>query len=54
MLVSACVWSERPLATAGHEAGVEVRDIIELVAESAGIDVGGRRGASDEVPEVTP
>jgi heterodisulfide reductase subunit D len=47
MLVSACVWSERPLATAGHKAGIEVADIMELVAESAGIEVGGRRGASD-------
>src|SRR5262249_9488752 len=36
-LVSACVWSERPLATAGDAAGLEVRDLIELVAESAGI-----------------
>jgi heterodisulfide reductase subunit D len=34
MLVSACVWSERPLATAGHEVGIEVAFIIELVAES--------------------
>jgi heterodisulfide reductase subunit D len=49
MLVSACVWSERPLATAGNDAGIEVADIIELVAESAGIEVGGRRGASDPV-----
>ena len=47
MLVSACVWSERPLAKAGHRAGIEVADIMELVAESAGIDIGGRRGASD-------
>ena len=37
----------RPLATAGHRAGIEVADIIELVAESAGIEIGGRRGASD-------
>ena len=52
MLVSACVWSERPLATAGHKAGIEVADIIELVAESAGIEIGGRRGASDlEAPD---
>jgi heterodisulfide reductase subunit D len=43
-LVSACVWSERPLAAAGSEAGIEVLDIIELVAESAGIEVGGREG----------
>jgi heterodisulfide reductase subunit D len=43
-LVSACVWSERPLAAAGSEAGIEVLDIIELVADSAGIEVGGRKG----------
>ncbi len=47
MLVSACVWSERPLATAGHQVGIEVADIIELVAEAAGIEIGGSRGASD-------
>ena len=41
MLVSACVWSERPLTAAGAERGIEVRDIIELVAESAGIDIRG-------------
>ena len=52
MLVSACVWSERPLATAGHDVDIEVADIIELVAESAGIEIGGRRGASESV--VTP
>lgn len=40
MLVSACVWSERPLTAAGDGAGIEVRDIIELVAEAAGIDYG--------------
>jgi heterodisulfide reductase subunit D len=45
MLVSACVWSERPLSAAGEAAGIEVRDIVELVAESAGIDVGGSTGA---------
>ena len=45
MLVSACVWSERPLSAAGEAAGIEVRDIVELVAESAGIDVGGSAGA---------
>ena len=50
MLVSACVWSERPLATAGHQVGIEVADIIELVAESAGITVGGHRGASELEP----
>lgn len=53
MLVSGCVWSERPLATAGHDVGIEVADIIELVAISAGIEVGGKRGASD-LSEVTP
>ena len=46
MLVSACVWSERPLARAGDEVGIEVADIIELVAQSAGIEVGGSRGVS--------
>ncbi|WP_210435163.1 (Fe-S)-binding protein [Saccharopolyspora sp. ASAGF58] len=45
LLVSACVWSERPLTAAGDEAGIEVRDIIELVAESAGIEIGGRTRA---------
>lgn len=41
LLVSACVWSERPLTTAGLEQTpqIEVRDIMELVAESAGIQV---------------
>ena len=41
LLVSACVWSERPLATAGdeREPRIEVRDLMELVAESAGIEV---------------
>jgi len=38
-LVSACVWSERPLTAAGQEAGIDVVDLIELVAEAAGIDV---------------
>jgi heterodisulfide reductase subunit D len=39
MLVSACVWSERPLSAAGAEIGIEVRDLIELVAESAGLEI---------------
>ncbi|MGH3459997.1 MAG: (Fe-S)-binding protein [Kribbellaceae bacterium] len=39
LLVSACVWSERPLAAAGEERNIEVRDLMELVAESAGIEV---------------
>ena len=42
-LVSACVWSERPLSARGKELKpkVEVRDLMELVAESAGLDYGG-------------
>jgi heterodisulfide reductase subunit D len=42
-LVSACVWSERPLSARGRELRpkVEVRDLMELVAESAGLDYGG-------------
>jgi heterodisulfide reductase subunit D len=41
LLVSACVWSERPLAAAGEsrESPIEVRDLMELVAESAGLEV---------------
>ncbi|MGH3749766.1 MAG: (Fe-S)-binding protein [Micromonosporaceae bacterium] len=39
LLVSACVWSERPLSAAGQERDIEVRDLMELVAESAGIEV---------------
>ncbi|MGH2578060.1 MAG: (Fe-S)-binding protein, partial [Actinomycetota bacterium] len=43
LLVSACVWSERPLTAAGGELepAIEVRDLMELVAESAGIEVRG-------------
>lgn len=44
-LVSACPWSERPLAAAGEERRIEVIDIHELLAESLGIEVGGSRGA---------
>jgi Fe-S oxidoreductase len=40
-LVSACPWSERPLSAAGSEQGIEVVDLFELVAEAAGIEVGG-------------
>jgi len=36
-LVSACVWSERPLSKAGADRGIEVRDLMELVAEAAGV-----------------
>ncbi|TCN41750.1 heterodisulfide reductase subunit D [Kribbella orskensis] len=39
LLVSACVWSERPLAAAGEALDIEVRDLMELVAESAGLEV---------------
>jgi heterodisulfide reductase subunit D len=41
-LVSACPWSERPLSEAG-EGRLEVMDLFELVARSAGIEVGGTR-----------
>ncbi len=39
-LVSACVWSERPLSEQGAagERPVEVMDLMELVAVSAGLD----------------
>ena len=38
-LVSACVWSERPLTAAGEERPepIAVVDLMELVAESAGL-----------------
>jgi heterodisulfide reductase subunit D len=38
-LVSACVWSERPLSEQGgrRERPIEVMDLMELVAESAGV-----------------
>ena len=38
-LVSACPWSERPLTEQGEQQGVEVFDIFELTAESAGFEV---------------
>jgi heterodisulfide reductase subunit D len=38
-LVSACVWSERPLAEQGEQQEVEVVDLMELVAEAAGLEV---------------
>jgi heterodisulfide reductase subunit D len=44
-LISACPWSERPLAAAGVERGIEVMDLFELVAQAAGIEVGGSTGA---------
>ena len=37
-LVSACPWSERPLTQAGNEANLDVLDLFELLAVSAGID----------------
>lgn len=37
-LVSACVWSERPLSEQGGEQDVEVVDLMELVAASAGLE----------------
>lgn len=43
-LVSACPWSERPLTEAGKAESIDVVDIHELLAESLGITVGGRRG----------
>jgi heterodisulfide reductase subunit D len=36
-LVSACVWSERPLTEQGEEQEVEVVDLMELVAQAAGV-----------------
>ena len=47
-LVSACPWSERPLSEAGDARQIDVVDIHELLAESLGIEVGGRRGAPSE------
>lgn len=38
-LVSACPWSERPLDEQGKEQSIEVWDLMELVAESAGFEV---------------
>jgi heterodisulfide reductase subunit D len=37
-LVSACVWSERPLGEQGEKQDVDVVDLMELVAESAGLE----------------
>jgi Fe-S oxidoreductase len=46
-LVSACVWSERPLSEQGgkRDEPVDVVDLLELVAQAAGLD-GGRAGPS--------
>jgi len=42
-LVSACVWSERPLAERGQERNpqIDVWDLMEMVAQAAGIDYQG-------------
>ena len=37
LLVSACVWSERPLSEQGAERSLEVCDLMELVAHAAGL-----------------
>ena len=37
LLVSACVWSERPLSEQGAERALEVCDLMELVAHAAGL-----------------
>lgn len=44
-LVSACVWSERPLSQQGaaRDPRIEVVDLMELVAEAAGLDSRGVR-----------
>jgi heterodisulfide reductase subunit D len=44
-LVSACVWSERPLTEAGERRGepISVVDLMELVAEAAGLGEEGSR-----------
>ncbi len=42
-LISACVWSERPLTQQGRlrDSAIDVLDLMELIAESAGLDYGG-------------
>lgn len=37
LLVSACVWSERPLSEQGEPHAIEVCDLLELVAHAAGL-----------------
>jgi hypothetical protein len=39
-LVSACVWSERPLTEQGRasDPAIDVVDLMELVAQAAGLD----------------
>jgi heterodisulfide reductase subunit D len=53
-LISACPWSERPLAAAGAEKAIEVMDLFELVARAAGIEVGGTTGAAAPVSSEGP
>jgi len=38
-LVSACPWSERPLTDQGKDQDIEIYDLMELVAEAAGLEV---------------
>lgn len=40
-LVSACPWSERPLAEAGNARSIDVVDLHEILAESLGLPVDG-------------
>jgi heterodisulfide reductase subunit D len=51
LLVSACVWSERPLSEAGSAQAIEVCDLMELVAHAAGLqtlpEIGLASGAAD-------
>ena len=49
-LVSACVWSERPLSQQGAQSDprIDVVDLMELVAQAAGLD-GRGVAASGEV-----
>jgi heterodisulfide reductase subunit D len=39
ILVSACVWSERPLSQQGTEQEVEVYDLMEIVAKACGFEI---------------
>ena len=39
ILVSACVWSERPLSQQGTEQEIEVYDLMEIVAEACGFEI---------------
>jgi heterodisulfide reductase subunit D len=43
LLISQCPWSERPLGEAGSQRGIEVRDLMELVAEAAGVSGASER-----------